>query len=1133
MPTALPTPPLPADAALPVRWDGWPSAALALGEAAARHPGLVLAIAPDGQSASRLEAELGFFAAGAQTLVFPDWETLPYDVFSPHQDIVSQRLATLYRLPATRRGILVVPVATLLQRLCPRDYLDSHALLLGIGDRLDVDAFRARLEAAGYACVSQVAEHGEFAVRGSLLDLFPMGAERPYRIDLFDDEVETIRTFDPETQKSAARVEAIELLPAREFALTREAIARFRAAFRAAFAGDPQRAPVYRDVSQGFAPPGIEYWLPLFFEHTATLFDYLPAGTLAVRLPGVDAAVEAFLAQAAARHESRRHDLERPILPPQRLFLDAAELARALARMLRAELGADGAAKLPELYLAPRAENPAAALSGFVTAFPGRVLFAAESAGRREVLLETLRSHGLEPRACAGWAEFVAGSERLALTTAPLEHGLLLGPAGLALITEAELHRQWVRQARRRGRPGRDVESVLRDLTDLAVGAPVAHEDHGVGRYQGLVHMDAGGIRAEYLVIEYLDAEKLYVPVAQLDRVSRYTGAEHAPLHRLSSTEQWERAKRKAAEKATDAAAELLEVYARRAARGGHRFEYDERDYLAFAAGFPFEETPDQAAAIGAVLADLRSDKPMDRVVCGDVGFGKTEVAMRAAFVAVQGGKQVAVLVPTTLLAQQHYQNFIDRFADWPVRVESLSRFRSKKEQDAVLAGLAAGAIDIVIGTHKLVQPGVRFRQLGLAIIDEEHRFGVRQKEALKALRAEIDILTLTATPIPRTLNMALAGLRDLSIIATPPLNRLAVKTFVGEYDKALVQEACLRELKRGGQVYFLHNEIDTIGRQARDLEALVPGARVAVAHGQMAERELERVMLDFYHQRVNLLVCTTIVESGIDVPTANTIVINRADKLGLAQLHQLRGRVGRSHHRAYCYLITPNRKAMASDALKRIEAIESLEELGAGFMLASHDLEIRGAGELLGEEQSGSIHEIGFTLYMDMLERAVKAIRAGRVPQLDRPLEHGPEVSLQAPALIPDDYLPDVHARLILYKRIASSADPEALRELQIEMIDRFGLLPEPVTNLFRITAIKLKAAPLGVKKIELGESGGRLVFGPEPNIDLARLLALMQREPKHYKLDGQDRIRIQRALPAVEARADAIEALLGAIAA
>ena len=1129
---------LPPDHHHALRWSGLHGAAPALLIAAAtRFRGLILVLVPDSQSAARLESELRAFGGTAlEILAFPDWETLPYDGFSPHQDIISQRLAALYRLPQRRRGVLVAPAATLMQRLAPRDYLDRYALLLKVGERLELDAFRQRLEAAGYACVSQVAERGEFAVRGSILDLFPMGAARPYRIELFDDTVESIRDFDPDTQLSVDKAAHIELLPAREFALDKESITRFRQNWRRQFEGDPQRSLIYREVSAGHAPGGIEYYLPLFFEPAATLFDHLPDSTLVIRLEGVDAAMAAFQEQIMERYEQRRYDLERPLLPPPALFVQAAQVEQALRRYLRVELGAAEQGGVcyptqppPFLPLQPRHERPAELLERFLADFPGRTLIAAESAGRREVLLDTLRGYGVQPIVCSGWAEFLARDEvRLGLTVAPLEQGLLLIEPPLAIITEAQLYGERARQTRRRT-PSRDPETILRDLTDLSPGAPVVHEHYGIGRYAGLQRLNAAGIDGEFVVVEYAGDERLYVPVADLHRLSRYTGAspENAPLHKLGSG-QWEKAKRKAAERVNDAAAELLDLYARREARPGHAFALNDADYAAFAAGFPFEETADQQAAIAAVIADLRCGKPMDRVVCGDVGFGKTEVAMRAAFVAVQDGRQVAVLTPTTLLAQQHYQNFLDRFADWPVRIELLSRFRSPKQQAETLQALAEGKVDILIGTHKLLQGGVKFRQLGLVVVDEEHRFGVRHKERLKALRTEVDLLTLTATPIPRTLNMAMAGLRDLSIIATPPAGRLAVKTFVGQWNPATIREACQRELKRGGQIYFLHNEVETIERMAAQVAELAPEARIAVAHGQMRERDLEQVMLDFYHRRCNLLVCTTIIESGIDVPSANTILIHRADKLGLAQLHQLRGRVGRSHHRAYAYLIVPPKSLMTADAIKRLEAIESLEDLGAGFLLASHDLEIRGAGELLGEAQSGQIHEVGFSLYMDLLERAVRALKAGKIPELDRPLDHGPEIDLQSPALIPDDYLPDVHSRLILYKRIASAGDPGELRELQVEMIDRFGLLPIPVKTLFRVTGLKLQALPVGVKKIEAGVKGGRLIFGPEPKVDAAKLVALIQRQSRIYQLDGRDKLRFIKELPDAEARASEIEALL-----
>ncbi|HEX6833223.1 MAG TPA: transcription-repair coupling factor, partial [Rudaea sp.] len=1109
------------------------AAALAIAEAARAHAGIVVAVARDTHAAQALESDLRVFAANEiEVLHFPDWETLPYDLFPPHPEIVSQRIAALYRLPTTKRGVLVVPIATLMQRLAPRQFIGGSSLVLALGQRFDLASEQRRLEAAGYRNVPQVLEPGDFAVRGALLDVFPMGTSEPYRIELFDRDIESIRTFDPESQRSLHKVDKVNLLPAREFPLTEESVKAFRNTLRERFPIDPRRCPIYQDIKEGTTPAGIEYYLPLFFEKTETLFDYLDDSALFVVGEQALEAAEAFWKQAQNRYESRAHDVERPILPVTELYLPPDRLREQLNLRLRVEIVPKGANEhaidlgtqpAPSVPLNRRGEAPAEELKRFVDHYPGRTLIVADSAGRREALLELLAQGNLRAHVAASWREFLVGAPAksagaadesrprqpdafdpasaapgLFITAAPLDDGFALTEPPLTVLTERQLFGERAQQSRRRKVAARDPESILRDLSELTIGAPIVHTDHGVGRYQGLVKLDIGG-GGEFLAIEYADNDKLYVPVAQLHLVSRYSGTapELAPLHSLGG-DAWERAKRRAAQKVRDVAAELLALYAQREARPGHAFVYDRLMYEQFAAAFPFEETPDQLQAIEAVVADLAAGRAMDRVVCGDVGFGKTEVAVRAAFVAATAGKQVALLVPTTLLAQQHYQNFRDRFADWPVRVEVISRFKSKKEVDAALAKLHDGQIDVMIGTHRLLQSDVKFKDLGLVIVDEEQRFGVRQKEALKKLRAEVDLLTLTATPIPRTLNMAMSGLRDLSIIATPPAHRLAVKTFVAPYDPALVREAFQRELARGGQVYFLHNEVETIEKTARELSELIPEARLRIAHGQMPERELEQVMLDFYRQRFNVLVCTTIIESGIDVPSANTIVINRADRFGLAQLHQLRGRVGRSHHRAYAYLIIPDRRSITADAEKRLDAIASLEELGAGFTLATHDLEIRGAGELLGDEQSGQIQEIGFSLYTELLERAVRALKSGKVPDFELVSEHDAEVELHIPALIPDDYLPDVHARLTLYKRIASARNADELRDLQVEMIDRFGLLPDAVKNLFAVAAIKLGATAIGMRKLELGEKGGRVQFKAQPNIDPLTVIKLIQAQPK-----------------------------------
>ncbi|WP_090241470.1 transcription-repair coupling factor [Pseudomonas guineae] len=1145
MPTAsvLRLPSLPATAGKQ-HWGNLPGAALslAIAEAASNAKRFTLLLTADSQSAERLQEELSFFAPELPVLHFPDWETLPYDLFSPHQDIISQRIAALYRLPELKHGVLVVPITTALHRLAPKRFLLGSSLVMQVGQQLDVNQMRSNFEAAGYRCVDTVYEHGEFAVRGALIDLFPMGSSQPYRIDLFDDEIETLRTFDPETQRSIDKVESIKLLPAREFPLEKKAVTDFRGRFRERFDVDFRRCPIYQDLSTGITPAGIEYYLPLFFEETATLFDYLPADTQVFSLPGIEKAAEQFWVDARSRYEDRRVDPERPLLPPADIFLPVEDCFARLKNWPRVVVSQDDidtgvgrtrldAKPLPDLAIQAKAGDPLAALRRFIEEHPGRVLFCAESAGRREVLLELLARLKLKPSEFDSWPAFTASKKRLGICIAPLNDGLLL--EDLALVAESPLFGQRVMQRRRREKSRDGGDNAIKNLTELREGAPVVHIDHGVGRYLGLVTMEFDGQAAEFLALMYAEEAKLYVPVASLHLIARYTGSDDAlaPLHRLGS-EIWQKAKRKAAEQVRDVAAELLDVYARRAAREGYAFADPKADYSTFSAGFPFEETPDQQTAIEAVYSDMLSAKPMDRLVCGDVGFGKTEVAMRAAFIAVHGGKQVAVLVPTTLLAQQHYNSFRDRFADWPVKVEVMSRFKSAKEVSEAMLQLAEGKVDIVIGTHKLLQDDVKFNNLGLVIIDEEHRFGVRQKEQLKTLRSEVDILTLTATPIPRTLNMAVAGMRDLSIIATPPARRLSVRTFVMEQNNPTIKEALLRELLRGGQVYYLHNDVKTIEKCAADLAELVPEARIGIGHGQMRERELEQVMGDFYHKRFNVLIASTIIETGIDVPSANTIIIERADKFGLAQLHQLRGRVGRSHHQAYAYLLTPPRKQMTDDAQKRLEAISNAQDLGAGFLLATHDLEIRGAGELLGDGQSGQIQAVGFTLYMEMLERAVKSIRKGEQPNLDQPLGGGPEINLRVPALIPNDYLPDVHARLIMYKRIANASDEEGLKDLQVEMIDRFGLLPEPSKNLVRITLLKLQAEKLGIKKVDAGPQGGRIEFAADTCVDPLTLIKLIQGAPNRYKFEGATLFKFQVPMERPEERFNTLEALFERLA-
>lgn len=1117
------------------------SDALALAQLAGQKRPLII-LTETAADAQRLHDEIPYFAPALSVHLLPDWETLPYDQFSPHQDLISERLATLYQISQNACDIAIIPATTALYRLPPREFLAAHTFFLKQGTQLDLDALRGQLTLAGYTHVTQVLSPGEYSVRGGIVDLFPMGSPLPYRIDLFDNEIESIRTFDADTQRSIYPVKDVRLLPAREFPLDKAGQDTFRRNFREKFEGDPSKSRLYKDVSAGLAPHGIEYYLPLFFESTATLFDYLPQDALVCQYHGLEIAAQNFWRDTQSRYQLLRGDRDRPLLPPQELFLTVEALFGALKPYPRIELSTEEVAKkpvsepLPSVQVDRRAENPVSRLQQFIADFDGRILILAESLGRRETMLQYLMEHGLRPVPCETYADFLGSQEKFMLGTGPLSTGFIL-PASplplhpsLAFITESELYATQVRQIRRRDAARKStMENMLRDLSEVRINDPVVHEQHGIGRYLGLVSLDLGEGETEFLLLEYAGGDKLYVPVSQLHLIGRYSGAspESAPLHRLGSG-QWEKAKKKALKQARDTAAELLNLYAQRAARQGHVFQIKPHDYDAFAAGFPFEETADQAAAIQAVIEDMTSGKPMDRLICGDVGFGKTEVALRAAFVAVADGKQVAILVPTTLLAEQHFQNFSDRFAEFPMKIAELSRFRSAKEQTEALKGMAEGKIDIVIGTHKLIQKDIKFKNLGLVIVDEEHRFGVRQKEQLKALRAEVDVLTLTATPIPRTLSMSLEGLRDFSVIATAPQRRLSIKTFVSPDSDGVVREAVLRELKRGGQIYFLHNEVETILNVREKLTKLLPEARIEVAHGQLRERELEHVMRDFYQQRFNLLLCTTIIETGIDIPTANTIIIHRADKFGLAQLHQLRGRVGRSHHQAYAYLLTPpGEDGITPQARKRLDAIQSLEDLGAGFYLSMHDLEIRGAGEVLGESQSGEMQEIGFNLYAEMLNQAVKALKAGKEPDIAQPLAITTEINLHSPALLPNDYCGDVNERLTLYKRLANCASLDELDQLHEELIDRFGLLPSQASALLDTHRLRILAKPLGIAKIDASSGGITLQFIPNPPIDPIKIIQMIQSKPG-CKLAGPDRLKVSREMPEVKNRVEEIVRLL-----
>ncbi|MBX2808214.1 MAG: transcription-repair coupling factor [Cellvibrionaceae bacterium] len=1106
------------------RWGGLQHCAQALAiSASAQQPHPLLVITADTASAVKLHHELCFFTtadANIEVLHFPDWETLPYDHFSPHADLISSRLYSLHKITRMRQGIIVVSITTLMHVLAPTQYLHQHSFVLKKGEQFDSQQMRRQLETAGYRPVDTVYSHGEFATRGALFDLYPMGSKLPYRIELFDDSVESLRTFDPETQRGIDKAEQIFLLPAREFPLDEDGIRQFRTQWHQRFDNDHRQCDMYQYVSDGIAPAGIEYFLPLFFEQCATLFDYLPEHTHIMTQSGLEAAGDHYWQEVNQRYESRRGDLRHPILPPAALFAPTTTIFAAIKTFSHSLLTDDtstahihyGSQVLPDLSADIHQPNTFERLEKFIQQHRHyRLLFCVESAGRRQALLDALSPLKVRPASIDHWQDFI-DDERytLAIIEAPLDQGCLIDEPAIGIITETELFGQQVKQRRRRQTKHNATDAIVKSLSELRIGSPVVHIDHGVGRYQGLQNLAVDGQNTEFLCLEYADNAKLYVPVTHLHLINRYAGAEDglAPLHKLGS-EQWQKSKDKAAREVRDVAAELLEIYAQRDARKGFAFSLNKADYQRFAAAFPFEETPDQEAAIEAVIDDMLSEKPMDRLVCGDVGFGKTEVAMRAAFIAIEANKQIAVLVPTTLLAQQHYENFRDRFADWPVEIAVVSRFKTPKETREIEAKVNNGKIDILIGTHKILSSDFAFKSLGLLIVDEEHRFGVRQKEAMKSLRSEVDILTLTATPIPRTLNMAMNGIRDLSIIATPPARRLSVKTFVRQYDDNLIKEATLREILRGGQVYFLHNDVKTIEKTQRELAELVPEARIAIAHGQLRERTLEHIMSEFYHQHFNILLCSTIIETGIDVPNANTIIIERADKFGLAQLHQLRGRVGRSHHQAYAYLLTPPSKVMSSDAEKRLEAISQADTLGAGFTLASHDLEIRGAGELLGEDQSGQMHTIGFSLYMSLLEQTVKAMRSGQtLDETTLLFDNNTDINLHIPALIPDNYIPDVHTRLNLYKRLSTLETQAAFDDFAIEMIDRFGLLPNEVKHLISVTQLKVRAQALGITKIDANSKQCRIEIGAKTEINPVNIVKMVQRQPQLYQLRGGNQL-------------------------
>lgn len=1128
------------------RWVGnlqGSSAALLFKEISKQSKQLFIIVARNNQHLGQLESELEFY--GIKPTIFPDWEILPYDRLSPHQDIVSERLAILSNMP--QQGVLLLSASTLAQRVAPASWVLGEHFDINVGQKFDLEQQKMRLIQAGYHLVDTVYDHGEFAVRGSIMDIYASGQSAPIRIDLFDDEIDTLKFFDPETQRTTKNLEQFTVLPAKEFPL-KEARSLFRDRYAESFPNaNPKKNPIYQDVQEGIASPGIEFYLPLFFSEKAmqeqsTLFSYLPENGVVITDKAVDDGLVQFWADVVRRYEDRRHNVDQPILPPEQIFLQPNHIFEQLNKLRRIVASAEpfdekaGVLNLateipPRLAVNPKQEKPFSAVKQYIDSANYPVLLVAESAGRRETLKDALRPSLGDIPTVESFDDFITSMHAIAITNAPLDRGLLLSNK-LSVISENQLYEHRVVQRRRKRQQEVSEEFLVRSLTELSIGAPVVHIDYGIGRYAGLITLSIDDQDHEFLQLDYADAAKVYVPVTNLHLISRYSGGDPdlAPLHKLG-TDAWSKAKRKALEQIHDVAAELLHIQARRHSKPGYGFELDQSLYMQFASGFAYEETLDQANAIEATLYDMQQAKPMDRLVCGDVGFGKTEVAMRAAFVAVQNNKQVAVLVPTTLLAQQHYESFKDRFADWPVRIEVLSRFGSSKSHTKTIEDLADGKVDIVIGTHKILQESIQFKNLGLMIVDEEHRFGVRDKERIKALRADVDMLTLTATPIPRTLNMAFSGMRDLSIIATPPARRLAVKTFVQEHTGDAIKEAVLRELLRGGQVYFLHNEVDTIERAAESLRELVPEARVAVAHGQMRERELEQVMQQFYHKEYNVLVCSTIIETGIDVPNANTILIERADKLGLAQLHQLRGRVGRSHHQAYAYLLVPSIKGLKGDAEKRLDAISRASTLGAGFMLATEDLEIRGAGELLGEQQSGSMQTIGYSLYMEMLEKATKAIQKGKTPNFDSPLLLTAEISLHMPALIPDDYLGDVHQRLLFYKRISNTDTQEKLDNIRMELIDRFGLPPQSVKQLFSVHQLRLKAEQLGITKIDISSHGGSIEFSPDTPVQAISIIQMMQKHPTFFRMEGGQRLKVMVMLEEYDKRIKFINDLLDSL--